>query len=170
MTPVLLRKVRELVVAGATVIGPPPRQSPSLAGYPECDAEVKRLAAEVWGDCDGTKITAHAFGLGRVVWVRREEPAGSVGPVDPAPADSAGPRPAEPAPTDRETWSVGAPPLNEPEQYGDFGVVTRVLDKMSVPPDFSSYVPLRWIHRRDGATEIYFSPTEPRLRSRGGLW
>ncbi len=34
---------------------------------------------------------------------------------------------------------------------------------MSVLPDFSSDVPLRWIHRRDGATEIYFvANPEPR--------
>jgi hypothetical protein len=148
MTPALLTKIRDLVAAGATVIGPRPRKSPSLAGYPGCDAEVERLAAEIWGDCDGTKITEHAFGSGRVVWVRAGERAGSANP--------AGARPDSPASADRETWSVGAPPLNEPEQYGDFAVVTAVLDKMAVAPDFSSDVPLRWTHRRDGATEIYF--------------
>ncbi|MGB8958888.1 MAG: glycosyl hydrolase [Candidatus Aminicenantales bacterium] len=140
VTPALLTKVRGLVAAGATVIGPRPRKSPSLAGYPGCDAEVERLAAEVWGDCDGTKITEHAFGSGRVVWVRAGVRAGSTGPAPPA----------------GDTWSVGAPPLNEPEQYGDFAVVTAVLDEMAVAPDFSSDIPLRWAHRRDGATEIYF--------------
>ncbi len=50
MTPRLLRKVKELVQAGATVIGPPPVKSPSLTGYPECDAEVKKLAAQAWGN------------------------------------------------------------------------------------------------------------------------
>ncbi|MGO8931240.1 MAG: glycosyl hydrolase [Limisphaerales bacterium] len=50
MTPALLRKVRELVRAGATVIGPPPVKSPSLSGYPQCDAEVKKLAVEIWGE------------------------------------------------------------------------------------------------------------------------
>ena len=50
MTPALLRKVRELVQAGATVIGPPPVKSPSLSGYPGCDAEVRKLAAEIWSD------------------------------------------------------------------------------------------------------------------------
>ena len=148
MTPALLAKVRDLVAAGATVIGPRPRKSPSLAGYPECDAEVERLAAEVWGDCDGTKITERPLGLGRIVWVRAGERAGSANP--------AGARPDSPASTAGNTWSVGAPPLNEPEQYGDFAVVSAVLDKMAVAPDFSSDVPLRWTHRRDGATEIYF--------------
>ena len=161
MTPALLAKVRDLVAAGATVIGPRPRKSPSLAGYPGCDAEVERLAAEVWGECDGTKVTEHSFGLGRVIWVN-----GSSGPSNnsvrgatPTPAATSGSTsdaPVSPALADGATWSVGAPPLNEPEQYGDFAIVTAVLDEMAVAPDFSSDVPLRWTHRRDGAAEIYF--------------
>jgi alpha-L-rhamnosidase/Glycosyl hydrolase 2 galactose-binding domain-like/Bacterial alpha-L-rhamnosidase 6 hairpin glycosidase domain len=50
MTPALLRKVKELVQAGATVIGAPPVKSPSLSGYPQCDSEVQHLAKELWGD------------------------------------------------------------------------------------------------------------------------
>ncbi len=50
MTPALLRKVKELVQAGATVVGPPPLKSPSLSGYPPCDTEVQKLARELWGD------------------------------------------------------------------------------------------------------------------------
>ena len=49
MTPALLRKIKELVEAGATVVGPPPVKSPSLADYPKCDAEVRQLARELWG-------------------------------------------------------------------------------------------------------------------------
>jgi hypothetical protein len=49
MTPTLLRKVRELVDAGATVIGTRPKRSPSLSGFPQCDAEVQALAEELWG-------------------------------------------------------------------------------------------------------------------------
>ncbi len=48
MTPGLLRKVKALVDAGATVVGTPPDRSPSLAGYPGCDDEVRSLAAELW--------------------------------------------------------------------------------------------------------------------------
>jgi hypothetical protein len=163
MTPTLLKKVRDLVAAGAFVIGPRPRKSPSLSGYPQCDAEVERLAAEVWGDCDGTKITEHAFGRGRVVWVRAGRRTGS---TDATGLDRALPSSAaqtDPASTDPVTWSVGAPPLDEPAQYGDFAVVSAVLDRMAVAPDFSSDVPLRWTHRRDGGTEIYFvANPEPR--------
>jgi len=45
----LLRKVRELVLAGATVAGPRPLTTPGLSGYPACDEEVDRIAAELWG-------------------------------------------------------------------------------------------------------------------------
>jgi hypothetical protein len=68
MTPALVRKIKQLVQAGATVLGPRPTGSPSLTDFPRCDAEVTGLAAEVWGDCDGKTVTAHSFGKGRVVW------------------------------------------------------------------------------------------------------
>src|SRR5207245_1344613 len=61
MTPTMRAKFRDLVRAGATVVGPKPIQSPSLAGYPACDAEVQRAAGEVWGDCDGTAVKEHTF-------------------------------------------------------------------------------------------------------------
>jgi hypothetical protein len=48
MTPRLLRKVQQLVKAGVRVVGPPPASSPSLANYPACDAEVQKLAADLW--------------------------------------------------------------------------------------------------------------------------
>ena len=56
MTPELLRKIKELVAAGATVVGPPPVKSPSLSDYPECDQEVQRLAAELWGRAAAGRI------------------------------------------------------------------------------------------------------------------
>lgn len=68
MTPKLLRKLRDFVAAGLTVIGPPPVKSPSLDGYPKCDEEIKALVAEMWGDCDGKTVTEHRLGKGLVVW------------------------------------------------------------------------------------------------------
>jgi len=70
MTPALLRKIEALVKGGATVVGPKPLTSPSLVDYPRCDAEIKRLADELWGDCDGQKILEHRYGKGRVIWGR----------------------------------------------------------------------------------------------------
>ncbi len=49
MTPEMLKNITDLVKAGATVIGNPPMKSPSLVGYPECDAQVRQLAEELWG-------------------------------------------------------------------------------------------------------------------------
>ena len=68
MTPQVLRKIVDLVEAGATVVGPKPSRSPSLQGHPECDREVHTLADRVWGDCDGTSVRERSFGKGRVVW------------------------------------------------------------------------------------------------------
>ena len=68
MTPQLLSRVRDLVRAGATVVGPRPQHSPSLADYPRCDAQVKKLADELWGNRDGASLTENVVGKGRVVW------------------------------------------------------------------------------------------------------
>ncbi|MCX6895517.1 MAG: glycosyl hydrolase, partial [Verrucomicrobia bacterium] len=66
MRPEVLRKIRDLVAAGVTLLGPAPGESPSLQNFPAADAEVRKLAAELWGDCDGVKATEHAVGKGRV--------------------------------------------------------------------------------------------------------
>lgn len=66
----VLKKIRELVHDGATVVGPRPEKSSGLRGYPQCDHEVKKIASEVWGDCDGLRIKEHQFGRGRVIWGR----------------------------------------------------------------------------------------------------
>ena len=68
MTPAVLQRIAELVKAGAVVVGPRPEKSPSLNNWPAADAMVAKLAAKVWGDCDGQKITTHAYGKGRVIW------------------------------------------------------------------------------------------------------
>lgn len=68
MTPRLLTKLKELVEAGATVVGPKPVKSPSLTDYPRCDETVRRLADELWGNCDGLTVKEHRFGKGRVIW------------------------------------------------------------------------------------------------------
>jgi hypothetical protein len=68
MRPELVRKLRELVAGGATIVGPKPTHSPSLANHPEADAEVRALAADLWGDLDGASRTVRYYGKGRVVW------------------------------------------------------------------------------------------------------
>lgn len=69
MTPRLLRRVKQLLEAGATVLGDRPLASPSLEGYPACDAEVTQLADDIWGRGAGSGGTGqHAVGMGRIVW------------------------------------------------------------------------------------------------------
>lgn len=68
MSPVVIRKIRELVRDGATIVGPPPERSAELKNWPECDEQVVKIAAEVWGDLDGESRTERRFGKGRVIW------------------------------------------------------------------------------------------------------
>ena len=70
ISPAALRKIGGLVKAGATVVGRKPERSNSLKGFPGCDDEVRQLAAEIWGDCDGETIRSHAYGKGKVMWNR----------------------------------------------------------------------------------------------------
>jgi hypothetical protein len=44
----VLRKLKELVAAGATVLGPKPAQSTTLEDFPRSDREVQRLGNELW--------------------------------------------------------------------------------------------------------------------------
>jgi hypothetical protein len=71
MTPAAIRLIGDLVRAGAVVVGPKPLRSPSLEGWPRADAEVARLADEIWGDCDGIKVNQRRYGAGRVLWMPR---------------------------------------------------------------------------------------------------
>jgi hypothetical protein len=66
MTPRLLGKIRDLLEAGATVIGSPPAKSPSLVDYPRCDEQVKQLAGELWGS--DKPIAERRFGKGRLIY------------------------------------------------------------------------------------------------------
>ena len=66
--PILLRKIRDLVRAGATVVGEPPLKSPSLENFPKCDQEVQKLAAEIWGGTNVGKTGERALGKGRIIW------------------------------------------------------------------------------------------------------
>jgi hypothetical protein len=68
MPPEVLRKLAELIEAGATVVGRKPLKAPGLSGFPKSDEEVKALADRIWGDCDGAGIKERAHGKGKIVW------------------------------------------------------------------------------------------------------
>lgn len=61
MTPRLMRRLRDLVGQGGTVLGPKPVYSPTLEGFPASEAEMLRIAGELW---DRARTGA---GKGRVI-------------------------------------------------------------------------------------------------------
>lgn len=65
--PKLLRKIKDLVNAGAIVLGPAPKRSPSLQNYGQADNEVQQLAAELWGNINGNSVKTNKVGKGMVI-------------------------------------------------------------------------------------------------------
>ena len=66
MLPEVARKLKELVTQGAIIAGHKPTHSPSLSGYPACDAEVRKIGEELWGDADGRSKLENSVGAGKV--------------------------------------------------------------------------------------------------------
>lgn len=64
MTVPTLRHLRDLVHAGAAILGAPPRATPGLTDFPRADEELKKLVGEIWGE--GTTVAERAVGLGKV--------------------------------------------------------------------------------------------------------
>ncbi|MEA5046787.1 MAG: glycosyl hydrolase [Petrimonas sp.] len=67
MRPEVLAKIKELVYNGAMVLGPAPEHSPSLQNQPEADEQVRTMAAELWGEVDGTKVKQRQYGKGKIM-------------------------------------------------------------------------------------------------------
>ena len=83
MTPETLRKIRQLVMDGATVVGRKPMGSPSLQNYPACDDQVRQMADELWGptsgkDVDGFSVTNMSIGKGRVIHIVEPNPTSAI--------------------------------------------------------------------------------------------
>jgi len=67
MRPAVLARIRDLIKDGAVVLGPRPVRSPSLHDFPVADEQIKKMAAELWGDIDGDKIKMNKYGNGMVL-------------------------------------------------------------------------------------------------------
>ena len=63
----VLRRIKQLVEAGATVLGPRPQRATGLENFPRCDEEVQAIAAELWGPPDQETPTVRSVGKGRVI-------------------------------------------------------------------------------------------------------
>ena len=61
MRPETLNKLKELANAGATILGSPPKQSPSLASYPKADKQVRQMAEELWSSGKITPLSISAY-------------------------------------------------------------------------------------------------------------
>ncbi len=144
MTPRLLSKIKELVAAGATVVGAPPLKSPSLSDYPRCDEQVKRLAGQMWGTGEPPEEpTGRPFGKGKIIWGGEFRPS------------------VEPAPSPANQLSSAKTMLGNADSIPNINSLCRLLAAMGVPPDFSfqaadSSPCLRFIHRVAGGTDLYF--------------
>ena len=60
----VLRKVAELVNAGATVVGPKPSRATGLRDYPHCDDVVQKLAAALWVPATARRSASTAMARG----------------------------------------------------------------------------------------------------------
>lgn len=67
MRPELLERIKALVAEGGVILGPAPRRSPSMENYPEADAKVSSMAAELWQGIDGVNTKAARYGKGTVL-------------------------------------------------------------------------------------------------------
>jgi len=137
MTPALLRRIHQLVEAGATLIGTPPRKSPSLSGYPQCDLQVQQLVESLWGAGEAPKeLTERTVGQGRVLWsealIRPQSDRKMVEPP-----------------------SKSSPALDA-TIYPPSETVVTLLDSMGVLSDFETEGPLRYAHRQVGAMDVFF--------------
>jgi len=63
----VLRKLRHLVSAGATVVAPRPTGSPSLSDYAN-EAEYRSIVNQVWGSTNGVGANEHEYGKGKIYW------------------------------------------------------------------------------------------------------
>ena len=75
LRPETMRKLRELVKAGATILGLKPEDAPGLANYPASREEVRRIAEELWGSGEAAGQKGRAYGQGKVYWGVPEKPA-----------------------------------------------------------------------------------------------
>jgi hypothetical protein len=132
MTPELLSKIEELVREGAQVVGSPPKRSPSLENYPECDQKVKEMAEKIWGTLEWPKeLAVRQYGKGRIFFGGRLSP---------------------------EPVRYNSNPL-EARLYPVYQDTVAVLQQVGVKPDFICHTgKIRYTHRSlfEEAREIYF--------------
>jgi hypothetical protein len=129
MTPELVEKIGSLVKDGAIVYGNPPKKSPSLTNYPECDRKVKELAESIWAVSERPiDLTERLFGKGSIWWN----------------GESA-------------MFKSGKKEFSDPASlYPDYNETVNIIQKKGLLPDFSSGGSIRYTHRALPDRDIYF--------------
>ncbi len=64
----LIRKIRQLVQDGLTVVGAKPERTPGLRHRSDDDREFRKIAGELWGPVNGSSVTTNRVGKGTVIW------------------------------------------------------------------------------------------------------
>jgi len=64
----VLKKLEQLVKAGITLVGRKPLRTNGLTDYPNRDEEVRKLAEQIWGPCDGETVKENKYGKGTIIW------------------------------------------------------------------------------------------------------
>ncbi|MBS0417808.1 MAG: hypothetical protein JSR66_08840 [Proteobacteria bacterium] len=70
-SPAVMRKLKELVEGGATLIGAPPKSSVGLTDYPRTQDELEALSKDLWDIT--TPTGTRKVGAGRVIWGQSTE-------------------------------------------------------------------------------------------------
>jgi hypothetical protein len=129
MTPELLKKVKSLTEAGATVIGNPPLKSPSLTGFPDCDRKIAEMAEELWGSGNvPEKLSQRPYGKG-IIWWGKELV-----------------NPHKNLHNDPDSLSL----------YPEYSLTERLLYEKGIKPDFMAAGNIRYTHRSMADRDIYF--------------
>jgi len=147
LPPKALRKIRELVQAGATLIGEaPPSYSSSLENYPDCDNEITSLIGEMWGQGGQGDFNKRSLGKGKIFVTSRI--------VDVLNMLTAGPdlcflnkQNDSKIKIDRIEKQIKSI-FNSQRAEEPWIRANAISDEAFQPMDFT--------HRRDGNTEIYF--------------
>jgi hypothetical protein len=63
----VLKKIGELVKAGATVVGPRPTTVPGLKDWENENIALNQLADALWGKSDGQPVVENVYGKGRII-------------------------------------------------------------------------------------------------------
>ena len=64
----VLKKISELVDAGATIVGPQPTTVPGLNNWQQENVMLNQLSDKMWGSSNNKNIFENPYGKGRVLW------------------------------------------------------------------------------------------------------